>query len=675
MKKILFFFLIPLCLACSSSEENRSQYIPFQVAPLIQDHMVLQQQTLVNLWGRASSGASIQVEASWGASAQAQSDEQGNWQIQIASPEAGGPFTLTFKADEQEEIIEDVYVGEVWLASGQSNMEMPLLGFPPSDSILNSEDEIAIADFPQIRMFTVKRNLSFSPLDSCEGTWEVCSPQTAQEFSATAYFFARRLYQQLQVPIGIIHSSWGGTPAESWTSQEYVTQVVGFEKVKEDIEAAIPLIDEFNNKIASLDKISLDAKEPAKKYVDLDLKDKAFAKADYDDTQWAEMDLPTLWDQEYLVGFDGAVWFRKEFEFPSDLYPESFKVFLGKIDDMDAVYFNGVKIGGLEEMGFYATEREYNLPENAMRDGKNVLAVRVLDTGGGGGMYGDQKLAIRKAGKDVVDLSGAWKYYPQAIFRNNSFYLFEEDGLNYATLERPPLNLHAHTPSVLYNAMLHPLIPYTIKGAIWYQGESNVGRAEQYQSLFPSMIKSWRAAWGQGDFPFYYVQIAPFNYGEREPGLVAELREAQLLTLKEVNTGMVVTMDIGNPKNIHPANKQDVGQRLALWALAKDYGKTEVVYSGPIYKSLEIKENKAIISFDYTGGGLLMKGNKLTHFEIAGEDGAFYPAEAKIENNQVVVMANQVKVPKAVRYGWAKAAEPNLFNQEGLPASPFRTNP
>jgi sialate O-acetylesterase len=666
-----YFFNLALFLAFVSCANQTPE---IKLGNLFSDHMVLQQQTAAPIWRKSEPGTIIHVEASWGNSAKIRTDKQGNWQVDLKTPEYGGPYTITIKARKSMVVIEDVLIGEVWLCSGQSNMEMPLSGWPPDATINDYKHEINQANYPEIRMFTVNKAISFSPLEKYSGTWQVCSPATAGDFSATAYFFGRHLYNQLDIPIGLVHSSWGGTPAESWTDADYLKDVEGYEGIENELSQAQVKLDEFNAWLGKIEKVDISNLSLEGSFKDLNLGDLDLASPEVDDADWKTMSLPVLWEDAGLNGFDGIVWFRKDFNYDGKLYPEGFKIFLGPIDDMDLVFVNGKKVGGIEEGGFWTKAREYEIPEGLLKEGKNVVAVRVVDTRGGGGIYGDKDLAILKGQNEVINLSGDWKYKPIGMFANNNLYKFGEGELSYENVPKLNFNFDEYAPTVLYNAMIHPLVPYSVKGVIWYQGEANVGRGKQYRTLFPQMIKNWRDSWQDSNLPFYYVQIAPYDYNESAPGATALLREAQFLTLKENNVGMVVTTDIGNPQNIHPGNKQEVGRRLALLALSNDYRVQDLVSSGPLYKSVGFDGNKATVEFSNIGGGVLCKGDHLTWFEIAGEDNVFYPANAEIVDNKVLVSSDSVKTAKYVRFGWSDIAEPNLFNKEGLPASPFRTS-
>ena len=364
---------------------------------------------------------------------------------------------------------------------------------------------------------------------------------------------------------------------------------------------------------------------------------------------------------------------RRNFEVPASMVNKELTLHLGPIDDMDETFINGIRVGQTLELGKWKLSRDYKVPAGILTTGKNVIAVRVIDNMGGGGIYGPGDLTVSDKSGNSVILNGEWRCMPVAEIQGSKIHFYDSIK-NYST--RPAVNwmIGPYTPTTLFNAMIHPLVPFTIKGVIWYQGEANVGRGFEYRTLFPAMIASWRNAWQQGDFPFYFVQIAPWDYGEVVPSSSAEVREAQLVSLSVPNTGMVVTTDIGNPVNIHPSNKQDVGYRLALWALAKDYGIDTLTYSGPLFDSIAIDNGTITVHFRHTEGGLIAQDGPLTWFEIAGTDQAYYPADAVIMENTVVVSSANVPEPVAVRFAWNSIAEPNLFNGAGLPASPFRSD-
>lgn len=647
--------------------------IPLKLPSIIGNNMVLQQEQEVKLWGWGSPGTQVVVETSWGVAANTIPNPNGEWELPIRTPTAGGPFQITIKQKDTIVLLENVLIGEVWICSGQSNMEMPMMGWPPSDPIMDSEEEIARANHPMIRLFTVTRALSVTPEADCVGQWQECSPETVRSFSATAYFFGRKLHRELGVPVGLIHSSWGGTPAESWVSKDYLAQLPEFEATLSKIEASTDSIKVLRDWQSGLKSLKVDIAGSAP-WAELDFGDSLISNPNFDYSPWPTMELPRTWETTQMGAFDGVVWFRKDTIVPEQWLGKDLVLSLGPIDDMDITYVNGERVGAHEHEGFWQTERVYPLPSQLIGTAKISIAIRVLDHQGGGGIFGrPEAMRIYPKGnpEQSISLAGQWSYLPVAEYQGGMFYLYDAEKMQFSQRPSLPVELIANTPTLLYNAMIHPITKYRIRGAIWYQGESNTGRPQQYRVLFPLLIESWRSQWGQGDFPFYFVQIAPYDYGVYTQSQA--LREAQLASLQVPNTGMVVTLDIGNPKNIHPANKLDVGERLALWALAKDYGQ-ELVYSGPLYTSMEATGNSIVLSFNHTHGGLKAKGANLSGFQIAGHDRIFVPAKATIQGEVVWVKSSRVDTPVAVRYLWDNTSEASLFNGHGLPASSFRTD-
>jgi sialate O-acetylesterase len=659
---ILSIFFLLLFASCQKQDT-----IPLSLSPLFGNHAVLQQNDNVAFWGKYTPNQTIKIEGSWGSSASTASNKNGSWKLQLSTPKAGGPYTVTISTSDSTIVLEDILIGEVWLASGQSNMEMTLSGYMPNEPIDNWEAEIAAADYPNIRFFDVARKASQVPVTDYNGEWKITSPETAKDFSATGYFFARKLHQELNIPIGIIGSNWGGTPVEAWTSKEKIKSLDEFSDEITAMENFDPttISDYLSQFKASLEPTKM------KGWEDLELEDIQFSKTDFDDSNWEKANLPGFVEDFSPTGSDGAFWFRKTIDI-SDINTNYTLHIEDGVDDADHTYINGQKVGF---MFCWNCPRAYKIDKSVLVEGKNSIAIRMLDTYGAGGFKG--KMYLKSDNGEVISLEGKWSYFHTADFfiydGKRQFFLTH---LNPEASKDKPKGFEvfnkiegANAPTVLYNGMIHPIVPYSIKGAIWYQGESNVGRAIQYGRLFPGMIEDWRARWGK-DFPFYFVQIAPYNYSN---DLSPKLRDAQRHSLHVAKTGMAVTLDIGHPTNIHPGNKQDVGDRLARLALANDYGKN-LVSSGPLYKSQETKENTIIISFDHIGGGLVAKDGKLTGFEIAPKSQNFVPAAAKIVGNTVVVSAKSVEAPLYVRYAFKDVSTASLFNKEGLPASSFESS-
>jgi sialate O-acetylesterase len=664
MKKLLLLALL-IVFSCQPTVKKK-----LTLNSLFSDHMVLQQKENVMIWGKYTPKGKISVKADWGSESSVKADEKGNWKLDLITPESGGPFEVSIFTKDSTITLVDVMVGEVWLASGQSNMEMSLEGYLPNEPINNNLEEIAAADYPDIRSYNVERAISHIPLNESKGQWKVTSPENANKFSATAYFFARKLHQELNIPIGIINSTWGGTPVESWMSREKIKQLGEFEKQLNALES----IDTVGIKtyFSNFSTVSLPSDTSnVNAWNALALEDGAFSQTDFDDSSWSKVNLSGhLEGLDMAIEDDGAFWFRKQVAIADVSSDYKFIVDEG-IDDMDVVYVNGQKIGST--LG-WNSPREYVIPKSILVEGENTIAIRVIDTGYGGGFRGQMILSSNSGEKISID--GEWSYQYTAglsnLYGNQKFYLYH---LNPEALVKKPTGFSRYNslfsfdfPGVLYNGMINPLIPFNIKGAIWYQGESNVGRANQYEKIFPGMIEDWRIRW-KSNFPFYFVQIAPFSYKNE---LSPALRDAQRKSLATPNTGMAVTMDIGDSISIHPGNKQDVGDRLARLALFNDYG-SDIVPSGPLYKSHKISGNKIILEFELFGNKLMVGKLGLSGFEIASFDKVYVPASAKILGDKIEVFAADVLEPKYVRYAWRDNIVGTLFNTEGLPASSFTT--
>jgi len=624
--------------------------------PLFQDHMVLQRGIADPVWGWAAPGTKVTVtmlEKTVTATANA----QGEWRTKIGPFRAGGPYTLTVEGA-QKIILQDVLVGDVWICSGQSNMEMGI------GAAQNAQEEIKNANYPQLRLFTVQKKVGYEPKRLLPGSkWDVCTPETVAAggwagFSATGYFFGRELLRDQQVPIGLIHTSWSGTVAEAWVSGEALATMADFKPAVEKVQKFAASVKDrpydFDTELATWW-----AKNDAGSSAGAN-----WAAPAFDAKTWKTMPLPNFWENAGLPGVDGLVWFRKEVTIPDAWAGKELNLQLGPIDDGDTTWFNGNQVGAI--YGHYLN-RAYKIPGKLVTAGKVVIAVRVMDNLGNGGLCGKpEQLALSRADDPTatISLAGAWQY---AV------------GADFAVTPIPErMDSNANQVSALYNGMIAPLLPFAIKGAIWYQGESNAGNPKQYRTLLPTLITDWRARFGVGDFPFLIVSLANFMAVQNTPveSGWAELREAQWLTAQTLpKTGIAMAIDIGEAADIHPKNKQEVGRRLALAAEAIAY-RRKTTYSGPMYKRMKIEGKSIRLSFTHLGGGLAAKdGEKLTGFAIAGADKTFVFAEAVIAGETIVVTAPDIAAPVAVRYAWANNPICNLYNKAGLPAVPFRTDP
>lgn len=616
-------------------------------------HMVLQRRKPVPVWGWADAGENVTVTLA-NQTRTTRAAKDGQWRVSLDPMEAGGPYQLVVKGKKNAVTFDDVLAGEVWICSGQSNMEWPL------GAAANGKAEIKTANYPQIRQLAVSKAMSLTPASDIDGEWTVCSPATAPNYTAVGYFFAKQLQKNLNVPIGLINTSWGGTHSETWTSREALNRDEELWVVAGKLPGTYAeMIQSGAERIRLLLQTQQGGLPPA-------VEARTWASPDLNTSGWKAMNVPGDWEWGGLPTLDGVVWFRRDVLMPETGSLTNLTLHIGSVDDDDSTYVNGQLVGSTKGL----RPRAYALPNGLLKPGRNVIAVRVADNGGQGGMVG-QPEQLRLSGDNIdLPLAGSWQYRVAEI--NPSSY-------------NPGPNTYA---TQLFNAMLNPLVSYAIAGVIWYQGESNAGRAYQYRRTFPLMIQDWRRHWGE-DFPFLFVQLASFNAANgdsRRGSMWAELREAQTMTLQLPNTGMAVTSDIGEASDIHPKNKLDVGNRLAAEAMRVVYQKSggkagDPVQSessrGPMLEKMTPDGNRTVLTFRNAANGLMVKDKYgyLKGFEMAGADQKFYYAKADIQGNSVVVQCDSVAAPVAVRYGWAdNNGEVNLYNKQGFPAVPFRTD-
>jgi sialate O-acetylesterase len=617
---------------------------------LISDGMVLQRDSNVKIWGWAGQGEKVKIDFN-GKTYSAKAGTHGKWDVVLFQSKAGGPYSMDIEADNHI-TLKDIMIGDVWVCSGQSNMELSM-----NRVKYRYQDIIANSDNPAIRQFVVPDAYNFKQPqeDFKSGHWVSANPETVLEFTAVGFFFAKELFEKYHVPIGLINTSLGGSPAQAWLSEEalkafpeYLEEAKEFRNdahIEQIIQKDKAVSDEWYNRLQQIDKGLQKGQKP-------------WFDTTYDASQWATMNVPGYWADDELGPVNGVVWFRREFNVPASIAGKPAKLWVGRIVDADTTYVNGKIVG---TVSYQYPPRIYDIPSNLLKAGRNIMVIRVINNSGRGGFVPDKPYKVSTK-EQTLDLKGSWQYKLGAVME-----------------PLPDKTFIQWKPLGLYNAMIAPLLNYEIKGVIWYQGESNTSKPPEYHNLFASLITDWRAKWNQGDFPFLYVQLANFMEAKNIPceSNWAEVREAQLKTLSLPNTGMVVTTDIGEWNDIHPLNKEDVGKRLALAAQRLAYGDEEVVHSGPIYKSMKIDGNKIILTFAHIGSGLTTKGgDELKHFAIAGTDKKFIWAKAKIEGDKVIVWNDGLNNPVAARYGWADNPEgANLYNKEGLPAPPFRTGP
>ncbi|MBE5965371.1 MAG: sialate O-acetylesterase [Lachnospiraceae bacterium] len=614
---------------------------------LISDGMVLQREKRVKIWGEAAPDSFITLTFC-NQQFTAATDEHGKWEILFPKMQHGGPYDMVIECGMQKKIIHDVLIGEVWVLGGQSNMQLPV-----ARTLDLFEEEVKNTDYPEIRKFSVPEVFDFhGPHEELSGgSWICANPQSIYEFSAVGFFFAKKLYDQYKIPIGLIHTAIGGTHAEAWISENSIRR---FNRFREMLTLCKE--DSYVNGIKEAEE-----KRNQKWYEDLNANDAGMLeekdgwyREDYDASDWKEIDLPRSFRGTELEKSKGSVWFRKEIMIPERYAGAAGKLVLGTIVDGDETYLNGVPVGNT---GYLYPPRRYEIPEGLIKPGKNVLTVRVIMTKNIGAFVTDMPYFIKVNG-EKIPISGTWKY---------------RVGTSMEALA--PMTFFQYKPVGLYNGMIYPLRNYAIQGVLWYQGESNSGQPEDYYELFRTVISDWRSIFSCGEFPFLYVQLTNYCPWRMEPENSgwARIREEQRRALSIANTGMAVIHDVGEYNDLHPQDKKTVGERLALWARKLVHGE-DLVCSGPIYDHMEVEEDKIRLHFTHTGSGFRIKGKELKTFTICGEDGKYQNAKAYIDGDTVIVFCEEIKNPVNVRYGWSdNPEEANLYNREGLPASTFTT--
>ena len=665
--------LIMAAIALSITTANANVRLPH----IFGDQMMLQQQSTCPIWGWASPGEKITIKGSWGSETITETNSNGKWEARITTKKFGGPYTITITGNNTV-VINDVMIGEVWLASGQSNMEIPMMGWLPQDTILGAYKDMQMANNNNIRFYNMKQQADFEPREDLDGRWHAINPQTVTFCSAIAYYYAQKINSETGIPVGIINASWAGCNAESWVDIEYLKLLPEFKDKINEYMASLPLQINLHNWIKNHPVV-----QPGdnwnNSFSGMKFNDEECAKLSFDDSQWQEMRLPCYYDNPENIGnYDGVVWFRRKVNIPAEWQGKELILSLGPIDDMDAAFVNGEKVGETMESGYWNMERKYIIQPGLVRAGEMLIAVRMLDNGNGGGIYGRADLMkIYPEGEEnnpenAVYIAGFWKYLPTCEYLDDVLYQYDHKTREYYSRPQVDVTLSNKTLAANYYGMLCPLMPFKVAGVIWYQGESNIGHAEEYYKLFPTLVQCWRDAFKNQGMKFYYCQIAPFEFGFASPSY--ELREAQRRCMKQMNgVGMVSLIDLGRKETMHPVRKREVGERLALWALNDLYGK-KCETSGPDFQSMVINKNTIELTFDHAESGLVAKGGRLSGFEISDSRGNFLPAEATISGDKVIVQCPEIPKPKNVRYCWQNYIRTaSLFNGAGLPASSFTT--
>lgn len=629
---------------------NIAAFSNVKLPALVGNHMVLQRDKPIKIWGYADENEAVKVR--FAGNTITTTSINGKWHLELPAMKAGGPFKMMIEGNNKIEL-EDILIGDVWLCSGQSNMEFNL------KDAANGEYEVERAKNPSIRLFSVEKRLELTPIDDTKGKWAVCTPETAKYFSAVGYFFARDINNTLNVPIGLINASWGGTLIETWISKDGLKSEASLESKA----LSVPGFDTsaFNSAKRKQHEIWVNNFEKndqgfGGKYL--------WAQNSYNFSNWETINLPTIWEFtaiEELTGTDGVVWFKKEVELTENDLNKPAALNLGVIQNSNVTFVNGVQVGFTPDE--WGRNTSYNIPDFILKPGKNVVTVRISNYGGDGGFASKPEALTLTSTHRTIDLSGEWKF---------------KVGYKLSTYDRPEKEFGPNTaPTLLFNSMINPVGKFSIKGALWYQGESNWFRGYQYRDLFPRMIADWRAKFKHHDLPFLFVQLA--NYQEKQVrtgnSYWAEVREAQDMTLKLKRTGMATAIDIGDAGNIHPTNKQEVGRRLALVAKNMVYD-IPVVASGPRYQSFQKRGNILLVKFTSVAAGLKAKSTPVGGFQIAGENKVFEWAKAEIiDKNTVKVYHDAISSPVALRYAWEdNPSDANLINSVNLPAPPFRTD-
>ncbi len=614
---------------------------------LIGDNMVLQRDIDLKIWGWATAGTNVNVNF-MGNNYEATVSKNGKWQIILPPMDAGGPYSMTIEGDSSDITISNILIGDVWLASGQSNMVHYLELHKD-----RYQDEIENANYPQIRQFLVPQNEALvEPVEDYKsGDWKEANPENVMRFSVVAYFFAKHLYEQYKVPIGIINASVGGSSIEAWTSEEGLKP---FPEVRNTIQAnkdpdnIKQTIDTYNNERNNV----LEARPPDEGMVG----NTKWMDPALNDNDWKSMAIPGYWEDQGLRDLDGIVWFRRTVTLPESMIGKRGRIHMGRIIDADEIYINGTMVGNKT---YQYPQRIYEFGAGVLKPGENIIAIKVRNDSGKGGFVPDKPYYLSTPG-DTVDLTGYWKFKVGSVFSE--------------PLPSGGITMRLQ-PTVYFNGMIAPALKMPLKGVIWYQGESNVSNYGQYDAMTKALIEDWRRKWNQPEMPFLYVQLPNFldvNYLPEESAW-ASMREAQRKSLEFLNTRMAVAIDLGEWNDIHPGNKKPIGDRLALAARNLVYDE-ELVYSGPLIANASVSAERVTLEFDHVGSGLISNdGAPLRWFALAGEDGEFHWAEAKISGDKIELSSSEVSDPLYVRYAWAdNPRDVNFYNKEGLPAAPFQ---
>lgn len=646
MKSVLFKSIIILFAVLSSFSQLSADV---SLPSIVSNGMVLQRNENIKVWGWADAGEQVKVDF-MGRTYITTTDNDGKWQIVVEPANAGGPYKMKISGDNTI-VLNDILIGDVWIFSGQSNMTHYFGRHQERYA-----KEIAEASVPEIRQLFIPTNpVLTGPANDVEDIkWVAATPETVLDFTVIGYFFCKKLYDEYDVPMGIINTCVGGTPIEAWTSED------GFKEFPEILETI-----KQNKDTAYVNRVNREARESRMEGATKGVQDKGIKSEvkwfspEYEPLNWKRINIPGYWEDQGVRNLDGVVWYRRVFDVPKEMTGTEATVKLGRIRNADELYINGERVGNTT---YEYPQREYTIPAEILKPGKNLFVVRVTNQYGKGGFIPDKPYLLMAAG-DTIDLKGYWQYKVGEVYRHDKQY---KSGIS-----------AQNEPTALYNGMIAPFTNYAVRGFVWYQGESNAGNPEAYKDFQPNLIKDWRNKWNMGKLPFLIAQLPNYmdvDYLPAESNW-AEIREVQLQTALEMeNVGVGINIDLGEWNDIHPGNKKPVGERLALVAQRISYGEDGIVSSGPIFSGYKLDGNKVVLSFDHVGSGLVSgNGEELAHFALAGDDGKFYWANAKIKDDKVVVWHEDIENPSELRYAWADNPDfANLYNKEGLPASPFK---
>lgn len=667
-----------ICIALAALVSSCARESRLELPAIISNGMVIQQNSNMTFWGRALPGSFVTIHTDWDLTVKATASPDSIWSVSFPTIAADNkPHQIAISTSDTAVVINDILLGEVWLASGQDNMRMPLAGWT-QDSVVNSAQYIAEANDKYLRMFDMDRRISWRKEFDIRGQWNSTTPENAPLFGAAAYFFAKALRDSLNVPVGVINNSVGSTPCEAWVSDEMLKQSVYFGHKVSDLDARANEMDKYTSWLRSLPRINIQNNfDHERRLAVIDVNDEfvTLAMPQYD--SWSEMTLPKFWDDDVLGDFDGIVWFVKEVIIPDAWVGKSLSLHLGAIDDCDKTYVNGVCVGSHHHTGEYGIQREYKIPARYVKNTVLTIAVRVTDTGGEGGFAGaiDEDGMCVKYGNEKVSIEGAWKFRPAGEFYENSLVLFDPVGDVFASRPTPSLFLTHRSPSAIYYGMVYPISNYSIAGVIWNQGEVNANQTTQYRETFPLLIKSFRKTFKSPNLPFYFAQTPSWQYVNCDSTSLAGVREAQRQVAAETpNVAMFSTLDISDSRTPHPSHKDIEGERYARLALHYTYGFKSVTPSGPVLRDVSSQGQFLNLTFD-NAEGLRIEPQGYASFEIAGEDEHYFTATSVVHENTISLFSYAVPNPLYVRYGHRNCSVGTVFNSDNLPAESFMIAP